>query len=150
SRSISLYWNSCEFLTGFVGNCVLLGETGFEWDSKSSASDGPRLSREAGRSTYRKERSMFLSNVKWFRSQPSSVNRRFTSSLRVESLECRYVPAALTAVLSGGVLTITGTSKTEKISLFEDGGKVQVWWSNSGSTDLSNNKAFTGVSKVKI
>lgn len=73
--------------------------------------------------------------------------------LGFESLEGREVPAALTAALSGGILTVTGTSQAEYISVFESGGKVQLRYSDPGvvsSNRLTHGGSYSGVNQVVV
>ena len=82
---------------------------------------------------------------------------RNRARLNLDILEGRALMAAgLAAEMSGRTLTITGTDLAEKISVYEDAGKINVKWSNPGDTSYqlyaSNHKTFatTGVDKVSV
>jgi hypothetical protein len=79
--------------------------------------------------------------------------RTTKTRLALTALEAREVPASLTAFLSNGVLTVTGTNQSEYIALYESGGKVQLCWSDPGvvsSQKLTHGASYSGVTKVVV
>ena len=82
---------------------------------------------------------------KWLtgNSQKNAKRRRPTRRLGLESLESRECPSGLTGGLSGGVLTINGSTAADTITLSQTGNTVRI----EGYTNTWNAGA---ISKIKI